>query len=149
MNKRSEYISLSRDQTCSIAEEMAAGAATGDIYCLSGELGCGKTVFAKGFGKGLGVRAEITSPTFTIVNAYEASAQRLPFYHFDAYRIERLEAMDDTGYEEYFYGGGVCLIEWAERIQEIIPPGAVWIRIEKDFSQPEDFRRIISGGETF
>jgi tRNA threonylcarbamoyladenosine biosynthesis protein TsaE len=143
---QSEFISLSREQTLSFAESMAAGASAGDIFCLTGELGAGKTVFAKGFGKGLGVRAEITSPTFTILNVYEEVCQRLPFYHFDVYRIRQPEEMDDTGYEDYFYGGGVCLIEWAALIQDILPAAVVWINMEQDPAQPEGYRRMVCKG---
>ena len=132
--------SFSPQQTESIGFELGQKAKAGDIYCLSGDLGVGKTVFTRGFAKGLGVEEEyITSPTFTIINEYDG---RLNLYNFDVYRIGSIEEMDDTGYEEYFFGDGVCLIEWAELIEEIIPPDAVWINIEKDLDKGFDYRRI-------
>ena len=137
--------SFSPRQTESIGFELGQKAKAGDIYCLSGDLGVGKTVFTRGFAKGLGVEEEyITSPTFTIINEYDG---RLNLYHFDVYRIGSIEEMDDTGYEEYFFGDGVCLIEWAELIEEIIPPDAVWINIEKDLDKGFDYRRITFGGK--
>ena len=137
--------SFSPQQTESIGFELGQKAKAGDIYCLSGDLGVGKTVFTRGFAKGLGVEEEyITSPTFTIINEYDG---RLKLYHFDVYRIGSIEEMDDTGYEEYFFGDGVCLIEWAELIEEIIPPDAVWINIEKDLDKGFDYRRITFGGK--
>ena len=137
--------SFSPQQTESIGFELGQKAKAGDIYCLSGDLGVGKTVFTRGFAKGLGVEEEyITSPTFTIINEYDG---RLKLYHFDVYRIGSIEEMDDTGYEDYFFGDGVCLIEWAELIEEIIPPDAVWINIEKDLDKGFDYRRITFGGK--
>ncbi len=137
--------SFSPEQTESIGFEFGKNAKAGDVYCLSGDLGVGKTVFTRGFAKGLGVDEEyITSPTFTIINEYTG---RLNLYHFDVYRIGSIEEMDDTGYEDYFFSDGVCLIEWAEMIEEIIPPQAVWIKIEKDLDKGFDYRRITYGGK--
>ncbi len=132
-------------ETKELGFEMGKCAKPGQIYCLNGDLGVGKTVFTQGFAKGLGVEDEyITSPTFTIINEY---AGRLPFYHFDVYRIRAIEEMDETGYEDYFFGKGVCLVEWAELIKELIPEEAVWITIEKDLSKDEDYRKITIRGE--
>ena len=137
--------SFSPEQTESIGFEFGKNAKAGDVYCLSGDLGVGKTVFTRGFAKGLGVDEEyITSPTFTIINEYTG---RLNLYHSDVYRIGSIEEMDDTGYEDYFFSDGVCLIEWAEMIEEIIPPQAVWIKIEKDLDKGFDYRRITYGGK--
>jgi len=136
------YESRSENETRLIARELASDAAPGGIFCLSGELGAGKTAFAKGFAEGLGVRETVVSPTFTIVNEYEG---RLPFYHFDVYRVENTAEMDDTGCEEYFYGEGVCLVEWAEIINGLIPEGAVWVTITKNMKLGEDFRLIEIG----
>ena len=141
-----EYISNSAEDTFVWARSLAAEAKPGGIFCLCGELGSGKTVIAKGFGAGLGILQEITSPTFTILNIYDSPSQRLPLYHFDVYRIRNPAEMDDTGYEDFFYGDGVCLIEWAEIIREIIPDTAVWITIEKDLNISDDYRRICIGG---
>ena len=112
----------------------------GDCFCLDGDLGTGKTVLTQGFAAGLGIHGPVNSPTFTIVQVYEDG--RLPLYHFDAYRIADIEEMEEIGYSEYFYSNGVCLIEWASLIQEIIPEEAIWITIEKDLAKGFDDRRI-------
>lgn len=135
-----EYISLSQKETQQIGFLMGQQAKAGDIVCLCGDLGVGKTVFTKGFALGLEVTEHVTSPTFTIVNEYEG---RMPLYHFDVYRIGCLEEMDETGYEDYFFGQGVTLVEWAELIKELIPQGALWITILKDYTKGEDYRKII------
>lgn len=133
------YDSFSEEQTRKIGFELAKKAEKGDIYCLSGDLGTGKTAFTKGFAQGLEIQEDITSPTFTIINEYMG---KLPLYHFDVYRISSLEEMDDTGYEDYFFGEGICIVEWAEMIKELIPDNAFWITIEKDFLKNEDYRKI-------
>lgn len=125
--------------TEALGEKMGRNAKAGQIFCLSGDLGVGKTVFTKGFAKGLEIMEYITSPTFAIVNEYEG---RLPLYHFDVYRISCEEEMEDTGYEEYFYGKGVCLVEWAEMVKNLIPPDAVWITLEKDYTKDDAYRCI-------
>lgn len=130
---------FSEEETFELAKALAQDAKAGDIYCLCGDLGVGKTVFTKGFAKGLGIDEHITSPTFTIVNEYNG---RLPFYHFDVYRIGDIDEMYDIGFEEYIYGGGICLIEWAELIKELIPGDAIWIKIEKDLEKGVDYRKI-------
>ncbi|MDR0999431.1 MAG: tRNA (adenosine(37)-N6)-threonylcarbamoyltransferase complex ATPase subunit type 1 TsaE [Clostridiales bacterium] len=141
------YESFSTADTYECGRKVAQDAKKGDIFCLTGDLGAGKTVFAKGFGAGLGVVDEIVSPTFTIINVYNAASgqespgQCLPLYHFDVYRLNPAD-MDDTGYDEYFYGQGVCLIEWAEIIKALIPPHAVWITIQKNAEQSYDYRVI-------
>jgi len=139
------YETYSPQETEKLGYEMGKNAKAGDVYCLSGDLGVGKTVFTRGFAKGLEVEDEyITSPTFTIINEYEG---RLNLYHFDVYRIGSIEEMDDTGYEDYFFGNGVCLVEWAELVEEIIPENAVWIKIEKDFEKDFEYRKITVRGE--
>ena len=132
--------SNSEKETFAVAEEIARQASPGDIYLLEGDLGVGKTVFAKGFARGLGITEPVTSPTFTIVQVYEGG--RLPFYHFDVYRIGDIEEMEEIGYDDYFFGEGVCLIEWAELIEELIPEGAISITIEKDLEKGFDYRKI-------
>ena len=136
-----EFVSSSCEETKKIAYDMAKTSKPSNIYSLVGDLGAGKTVFSKGFAEGLGIDEEITSPTFTIINVYDGSG-RLPFYHFDVYRIEDPSAMEDTGYEEYFYGKGICIIEWAEKIKDLMPENAIWVFIEKDYEKHDNFRRI-------
>lgn len=126
--------------TFDIAKELGEKASSGDIYLLEGDLGVGKTVFAKGFAYGMGVREPITSPTFTIIQEYEEG--RLPLYHFDVYRIADVEEMYELDCEGYFYGAGVCLIEWASRIRELLPPDCHVINIRKDLEKGFDFRWI-------
>ncbi|WP_113673708.1 tRNA (adenosine(37)-N6)-threonylcarbamoyltransferase complex ATPase subunit type 1 TsaE [Vallitalea guaymasensis] len=139
------YKSFSAEETKKIGKELGQDAKKGQIYCLIGDLGVGKTVFTKGFAEGLGIDEHITSPTFTIVNEYHTD--KLNFNHFDVYRIDDPNEMYEIGYEEYFYNDGVCLIEWANLIEEIIPEEAVWINIEKDLDKGLDYRQItIAGG---
>jgi len=138
------YESFSAEETKALGEKTAQNAKEGSVFCLSGDLGVGKTVFTKGFAEGLGIDEYITSPTFTIVNEYEG---RYKFYHFDVYRITDPDELYDIGFEEYVYGDGVCLIEWAEIVKEDIPDGAVWIRIEKDLEKGLDYRRITIEGD--
>ena len=139
------YETFSAEETEKLGYEMGKNTKAGQVYCLSGDLGVGKTVFTRGFAKGLEVEDEyITSPTFTIINEYEG---RLNLYHFDVYRIGSIEEMDDTGYEDYFFGNGVCLVEWAELVEEIIPEDAVWIKVEKDLEKGWDYRKITVRGD--
>ena len=112
----------------------------GTVISLVGDLGVGKTVFTQGLAKGLGITEPVNSPTFTIVQVYDGG--RLPFYHFDVYRIGDIEEMDEIGYEDYFYGEGVCLIEWANLIEEILPPHYQTVRIEKVLEKGFDYRMI-------
>lgn len=132
--------SLGAGQTWELGRELAMECEAGDIVLLNGDLGAGKTVFAKGFGRGLGIEAPINSPTFTIMQIYEEG--RLPLYHFDVYRIADLEEMDEIGYEDYFYGGGVCLVEWAEMIRELLPEHVTEVLIEKEPEKGFDYRNI-------
>ena len=132
--------SLETKDTYELGKKMGEQAAKGDVYLLLGDLGVGKTVFTQGFADGLGITEPISSPTFTIVQEYEDG--RMPFYHFDVYRIGDVEEMEEIGYEDYFYGEGVCLIEWANLIEEILPNTAKTIVIEKDLEKGFDYRRI-------
>ena len=133
--------SNSEKETFAVAEEIARQASPGDIYLLEGDLGVGKTVFAKGFARGLGITEPVTSPTFTIVQEYHEG--RLPLYHFDVYRIGDIEEMDEVGFEEYVMGDGVSLIEWANLIEEILPENRTEVIIEKDLEKGFDYRKII------
>ena len=130
----------SRQETFEFAKDLAAGAKSGGIYALIGDLGVGKTVFTQGFAAGLGIDGPVNSPTFTILQVYEQG--RLPFYHFDVYRIGDVEEMDELGYEEYFFGDGVCMVEWADLIEEILPKDACRIQITKDLTKGTDYRKI-------
>ena len=124
------YETNGAEETFEVGMRLAKEAKAGDIYCLDGDLGTGKTVFSQGFAAGLGIKEAVNSPTFTIV-----------------YRIEEPEEMEEIGYEEYFYGQGVCLVEWASLVEEIIPPEAVWITIEKDLDKGFDYRKITVRGK--
>ena len=132
--------SFSAEDTAALGEQLGRNAKPGEVYTLIGDLGVGKTVFTQGFAKGLGITEPVNSPTFTIVQVYEEG--RLPFYHFDVYRIGDVEEMDEIGYEDYFFGQGVCLIEWANLIEEILPESYVRVTIEKDLEKGFDYRRI-------
>ena len=112
----------------------------GAIFCLDGDLGTGKTVIAKGIASGLGITEPVSSPTFTVVKEYNEG--RLPLYHFDVYRIEDPAEMEEIGYEDYFFGNGVTVIEWADMIGSLIPKEAVRIRLKKDASKGYDYRSI-------
>ena len=128
------------EETYELGRKMGREAEPGQIVCLSGDLGVGKTVFTQGFAAGLGIEGPVNSPTFTILQQYEDG--RLPLYHFDVYRIGDVSEMDEIGYEDYFYGDGVCLIEWANLIEEILPEKYTEIRIEKDLEKGFDYRKI-------
>ena len=128
------------EETFEIGKQLGMEAKPGEVYCLDGDLGVGKTVFTQGFASGLGITEPVNSPTFTIVQQYEEG--RLPLYHFDVYRIGDVEEMDEIGYEDCFSGEGVCLIEWSTLIQEILPEDAIHITIEKDLEKGFDYRRI-------
>ena len=130
----------SPQETKELGKKMAERAKPGDVFTLVGDLGVGKTVFTQGTAEGLGIDEPVTSPTFTIVQEYESG--RMPFYHFDVYRIGDPEEMDEIGFDDYIYGDGLCLIEWADLIEEILPEKRVAIRIEKDLEKGFDYRRI-------
>ena len=131
---------VSEKETYELGFHIGQEARKGQVYTLIGDLGVGKTVFTKGLAAGLGIQEPINSPTFTIVQIYEEG--RLPFYHFDVYRIGDVEEMEEIGYEDYIYGGGVSLIEWADLIREILPEHYTEIKIEKDLEKGFDYRRI-------
>lgn len=134
------YETFSPEETFEIGKKLGEEARPGLVYTLTGDLGVGKTVLAQGIAAGLGIEEAICSPTFTIVQVYEEG--RLPFYHFDVYRIGDIEEMDEIGYEDYFYGDGLSLIEWSNLIQEILPEKRTDIVIEKDLEKGFDYRKI-------
>lgn len=136
-----EYDSLSAKDTYDIARKLGEKACAGDVVCLVGDLGVGKTLFSQGFAKGLGIEESVNSPTFTIVQVYEEG--RLPLYHFDVYRIEDSEEMEEVGFSDMIYGEGVCLIEWADMISDILPEHYINIVIEKDLQKGFDYRHIV------
>lgn len=127
-------------ETYTLGYSIGKRAQAGQVYTLTGDLGVGKTVFTQGLAAGLGIEEQVNSPTFTIVQIYEDG--RLPFYHFDVYRIGDVEEMEEIGYEDYFYGNGVCLIEWANLIEEILPPQVISVVIEKNLAEGFDYRKI-------
>ena len=131
---------FSPEDTACLGQRLGEMCVPGQVYTLIGDLGVGKTVFTQGFAKGLGIREPVNSPTFTIVQVYEEG--RLPFYHFDVYRIGDVEEMDEIGYEDCFYGAGVSLIEWANLIEEILPELYRRVTIENDLEKGFDYRRI-------
>lgn len=137
----------SEESTRELGRQIGNIAIAGCVITLNGDLGVGKTVFTQGLARGLGITEAVNSPTFTIVQVYEEG--RLPFYHFDVYRIGDIEEMDEIGYEDYFYGEGVCLIEWAELVKEILPEDIVEITIEKDLQKGLDYRRITIKGDKY
>ena len=130
----------SPEQTFQIGVDLAKKAVPGQVFTLTGDLGVSKTVFTQGFAHGLGITEPVNSPTFTIVQVYEGG--RLPFYHFDVYRIGDVEEMDEVGFDEYVMGEGVSLIEWANLIEEILPERRTEIIIEKDLQEGFEYRRI-------
>ncbi len=139
-NQKEVIESFSAEDTAALGEKIGNMAKPGEVYTLIGDLGVGKTVFTQGLAKGLGITEPVSSPTFTIVQIYEEG--RLPFYHFDVYRIADPSEMDEIGYEDYVFGQGVSLIEWANLIEEILPERYVRVTIEKDLEKGFDYRRI-------
>lgn len=134
----------SAKETFLLGEKLGRQAAAGQIYTLNGDLGVGKTVFTQGVAAGLGIAEPVNSPTFTIIQEYKGG--RLPFYHFDVYRIGDIEEMEEIGYDDYFFGEGVCLIEWAELIEELLPENIISITIEKNPEKGFDYRKITIEG---
>ena len=128
------------EETFEVGRKIGMNAKPGQIYTLTGDLGVGKTVFTQGVAAGLGITEPVNSPTFTIIQEYEDG--RLPFYHFDVYRIGDLEEMEEIGYDDYFFGQGICLIEWAELIEAILPEKRIEVTIEKDLEKGFEYRKI-------
>lgn len=131
---------FSPEETFALGKLLGAECRPGQLYTLIGDLGAGKTVFAQGFAKGLGIRGAVSSPTFTVLQIYGDG--RMPLYHFDAYRIADVEEMEEIGYEDCFYGDGVCLVEWADLIEALLPEEYTQIRMERDSQEGFDYRRI-------
>lgn len=134
------YETFSPEETAELGMKLGKAAKAGDMYVLTGDLGTGKTAFAQGVARGLGITDPVSSPTFTIMQVYEGG--RLPFYHFDVYRIGDVCEMDEIGYEDYFYGDGLAMVEWGDLIAEILPPRRTDIAIEKDLEKGFDYRKI-------
>lgn len=132
------------EETFELGKKLGEGAVPSSVFCLNGDLGVGKTVFTQGFAAGLGITEPVDSPTFTIVKQYDDG--RLPFYHFDVYRIGDVSEMDEIGYEDCFYGEGVALIEWSGLIKEILPERVITVTIEKDLEKGFDYRKITVEG---
>ena len=132
------------EETFELGKKIGTQALPGQVYTLVGDLGVGKTVFTQGVAAGLGITEPICSPTFTIIQEYETG--RLPFYHFDVYRIGDIEEMEEIGYDDYFFGEGICLIEWANLITEILPENIIQVTIEKNLEKGFDYRKITIDG---
>jgi tRNA threonylcarbamoyladenosine biosynthesis protein TsaE len=140
-----EFFSASPEETEALGERFASEMGPGGVLALRGPLGAGKTRFAKGFARGLGVEEEVTSPTYTIVSEYEARPEApLPFYHIDAYRLRGEDDFEALGGRELLYGGGICLVEWSERIEAALPPGTIRVTIEISGENSRIIR--VSGG---
>lgn len=136
-----EYNSNCPEDTWNIAVKLGENAITGDVICIYGDLGVGKTLFSQGFARGLGVEEYVNSPTFTIVQEYDDG--RIPLYHFDVYRIEDSGEMEEIGFNDMLYGEGVCLIEWADMIEDILPDHYMKVLIQKDLEKGFAYRRIV------
>ena len=135
-----EFETFSPEETLELGRKFGREAQPGEVYTLVGDLGVGKTVFTQGIAQGLGIEEPICSPTFTIVQEYHTG--RMPFYHFDVYRIGDVSEMDEIGYEEYFYGDGVCIVEWGLMIEELLPDDCIFIEITKNTEKGFDYRRV-------
>ena len=135
-----EIITNSPEETRDLGLSLGRQACPGQVYCLDGDLGTGKTVFTQGFAEGLGIQEPVNSPTFTIVQQYEEG--RMPLYHFDVYRIADSDEMYEIGYEEYVYGDGVSVIEWPQLIDDILPEKRYDVTISKDYSRHDNYRKI-------
>lgn len=135
-----KYITNCETETEKIGEEFAASLKAGDVLCLYGDPGAGKSVFVRGLARGLGIEAYITSPTFTLVNEYDDG--KIPLYHFDAYRLSDAISAEGSGLDEYFYYGGICAVEWPENIMDIIPKNHYSITVSRDLSVSDDYRII-------
>lgn len=133
--------SFNPEDTFNLGISLGNKAKPGEIFCINGDLGVGKTVFTQGFANGMGINEAVNSPTFTILQEYQSG--RLPLYHFDVYRIADATEMEEIGYEDYFYGEGVCLIEWSELIREILPADITIITIDKNLDKGFNYRRIM------
>lgn len=138
---RLENDSYGPKDTYKIGYELGLKAKKGQVICLYGDLGVGKTVFTKGFAGALGIKEPITSPTFTIIQEYQEG--RIPFYHFDVYRISDISELDEIGFDDYIYGDGVCFVEWAGLVEEALPKERIEITIKKDLDIGLDYRKII------
>ena len=147
LNEKKELVveTFSPEETLELGRRLGQQAKPGEVYTLIGDLGVGKTVLTQGIAEGLEIEEPICSPTFTIVQVYEEG--RMPFYHFDVYRIGDIEEMEEIGYDDYFFGEGVCLIEWAQLIEEILPQSVISIKIEKNPEKGFDYRKITIEGK--
>lgn len=135
-----KYETMSAKETFELGRRLGMEAKPGWVYTLTGDLGVGKTVFTQGVAAGLGITEPVSSPTFTILQVYQEG--RMPFYHFDVYRISDVEEMEEIGYEDCFYGDGICMIEWAELVRELLPENCIAITIEKVPEKGFDYRKI-------
>ncbi len=135
-----KLLSMTEEETKNIGAMLGAEARKGDVFCITGDLSAGKTHLTKGIAIGLGIEDEIISPTFSIVNTYDKG--RLKLNHFDVYRLLEANEIENIGYEDYFYGDGVCVIEWPEMIKDYIPDNAIWVRMSKNLDKGDNARNI-------
>ncbi len=134
-----EFKTFSAEETVNLGSKLGKILDRGDVVCITGELGTGKTAFTGGIAKALGIKGYITSPTFTIVNEYKST---IPLFHFDVYRISEPEEMIEIGFDEYLDSGGIVVIEWAELIKDILPANHIWVDISKDTKEDMNARNI-------
>ena len=138
-----QFLSHSTQETEAIGEELAQKLRGGDVLAFTGSLGMGKTAFTRGLARGLGCRGRVTSPTFTIVNEYEG---RTPLFHFDMYRLGSSDELFDIGWDDYLARGGVCAVEWRERVSDALPEDTIFVDIART-DEHEDWRTItVTGG---
>lgn len=138
-----QFLSHSTQETEAIGEELAQKLRGGDVLAFTGSLGMGKTAFTRGLARGLGCRGRVTSPTFTIVNEYEG---RTPLFHFDMYRLGSSDELFDIGWDDYLARGGVCAVEWSERVSDVLPEDTIFVDIART-DEHEDWRTItVTGG---
>ena len=138
--EETRFVTSSTEETIALGKRLGALLQAGDVLVLTGDLGAGKTTLTQGIAKGLGIEGPVSSPTFTIIQVYDQG--RIPFYHFDVYRIGDISEMDEIGYEDYFYGDGICFVEWANLIEELLPEHYTEIVIEKNLEKGFDYRLI-------
>lgn len=146
MKELKEFITYSPQQTFELGQRIGEKSLPGTVICLSGEMGAGKTAFTQGIVKGIGIEDYVTSPTYTLVNEYYGD---IPVYHFDVFRIEDVEELDEIGFDEYLYGQGVVIIEWPSQILESLPKEYLWISIDKGEKEDQRILKLTAQGKSY